>query len=157
MVRKLINRRATFSSAAIPTHATATAIHFPAKARLIYLTDKRLMTGTWLILEQFWVLFLATKIPAHLAPFSKGQMNNQSPLGASLKKLRNSKANLSHLLSCKPLWLAPFWALTFWENSQSLLFQKSTKVQFACLAASSPPTHLPSAAPPAPSLLFSSS
>ncbi len=86
LVRKLINRWATFSSAAIPTHATAMAIHFPANAGLIDLTDKRLMTGIWLILDQFWVLFLATKIPAHLAPFSKGRMNNQSPLGASWKK-----------------------------------------------------------------------
>jgi hypothetical protein len=32
-------------------------------------------------------LFPATTIQAHLVPFSKGQMANPSPLGASFKKL----------------------------------------------------------------------
>ena len=38
--RKLIRRRTPFGSAAFPTHATATAMHFPANAGLIFLTDK---------------------------------------------------------------------------------------------------------------------
>ncbi len=38
--KKLISRRTTFSSAAIPTHATAMAMHFPPNAGLIFLTDK---------------------------------------------------------------------------------------------------------------------
>jgi hypothetical protein len=40
MVRKLNCRRTTFGSAAFPTHATATAMHFSANAGLIYLTDE---------------------------------------------------------------------------------------------------------------------
>ncbi len=40
LVRKLIRRRTPFGSAAFPTHATATAMHFPANAGLIFLTDE---------------------------------------------------------------------------------------------------------------------
>ncbi len=40
LVRKLVCRRTIFSSAANPAHATATAMHFPANAGLIFLTDK---------------------------------------------------------------------------------------------------------------------
>jgi hypothetical protein len=85
------------------------------------------MIGIWLILEQIRALFLATKIQAHLAPFSKEQIANPSPLGVLLKKLCNFKANILHQLFCKPLWPAPFWALTFKENSKSLFLLKSAK------------------------------
>jgi hypothetical protein len=40
LVRKLNWRRTPFGSVAIPAHATATAMHFPANAGLIFLTDK---------------------------------------------------------------------------------------------------------------------
>ena len=40
LVGKLIRRRTPFGSAALPTHATATAMHFPANAGLIFLTDE---------------------------------------------------------------------------------------------------------------------
>jgi hypothetical protein len=38
--QKLIRCRATFGKAAIPTHAIATAMHFPANVGLIFLTDE---------------------------------------------------------------------------------------------------------------------
>jgi hypothetical protein len=88
-------------------------MHFPANAGLIFLTDEltndRYLVDTGATLN----LFLATKSQAHLAPFSKGQMANPSPLRALFKKLCNFKANFLHQLFCKPLWPAPFWALTF--------------------------------------------
>jgi hypothetical protein len=37
---KITSCQTTFGSAAIPTHATTTATHFPANAKLIFLTDK---------------------------------------------------------------------------------------------------------------------
>jgi hypothetical protein len=40
LVGKLACCRTTFGSAANPTHATATAMHFPANAGLIFLTDE---------------------------------------------------------------------------------------------------------------------
>jgi hypothetical protein len=44
------------------------------------------MTCIWFILEQLWESFLATTIPAHLVPFSKGQTGSLSPLGVLFKK-----------------------------------------------------------------------
>ncbi len=85
------------------------------------------MIGIWLILDQLWALFLVTKIQAHLAPFSKEQMANPSPLGVLFKNLCNFKASFLHQIFCKPLWPAPFWALTFKENSKSLFLQNSAK------------------------------
>jgi hypothetical protein len=40
LVGKLTCRRTLSGSAAIPAHATATAMHFPANAGLIFLTDE---------------------------------------------------------------------------------------------------------------------
>jgi hypothetical protein len=88
-------------------------MHFLANAGLIFLTDKLTKTGIWLILGQPRALFLATKISAHLVPFSKGQMGSQSPLGASSKKACNFKANFSHPVFYNPLWPVLYWALTF--------------------------------------------
>jgi hypothetical protein len=88
-------------------------MHFPANAGLIFLTDK--LTNDRYLVDTGATLSIVpcNQNPAHLVPFSKGQMGNLSPLGASLKKLCNFKANFSHTVSCKPLWLVPFWALTF--------------------------------------------
>jgi hypothetical protein len=40
LVGKLIRLWTPFGSAAFPTHATATDMHFPANAGLIFLTDE---------------------------------------------------------------------------------------------------------------------
>jgi hypothetical protein len=40
LVRKLKSRQALTGSAVMPAHATATAMHFPADAGLIFLTDE---------------------------------------------------------------------------------------------------------------------
>ncbi len=93
------------------------------------------MIGFWLILEQHWALFLAAKMLAHLALFSKGQMGNLSPLGAHIKKTVQFQGKLFSL------WLIPSWALTFKENSKSLFLQKSTKYSLLALQRPRPPTH----------------
>ncbi len=64
LVGKLKSRRTLTGSAAISTQAIATAIHFPANAGLIFLTDKLTKIGIWLILEQ---LFPVLQIRVHLA------------------------------------------------------------------------------------------
>ncbi len=107
------------------------------------------MIDIWLILEKLWALFLAAKILAHLAPFSMGQMDNLSPLEVLLKKLCNFKANFLHQLFCKSLWPVPSWALTLWENSNSLFLQKSAKYNLLVQQRPCPPFFLPSAATPA--------
>jgi hypothetical protein len=91
-------------------------------------------------------LFLANKIQAHLAPFLKGKMANQSPLGVLSKRLCNFMANFLHQFFCKPLWPAPFWALTFKENSKFIVSPEISQIQFACSLAAPPANILPSAA-----------
>jgi hypothetical protein len=76
---------------------------------------------------------------AHLDSFSKGQMGNLSPLGVSFKKLCNLKASFLQQPFCKPLWLVPFWALIFKENSKSLFLQKSTKYSLLAMQRPHPP------------------
>jgi hypothetical protein len=63
-------------------------------------------------------LFIATKIPAHLVPFSKGQMGSQSPLGASSKKLCNFKANSSHPVFLQATVASPMLGIDFFEKIQ---------------------------------------
>jgi hypothetical protein len=114
LVGKLNCRCRTLSSAAaIPAHATATVMHFPANAGLIFLTDEltydRYLVDTGATLS----IVSALQILVHLATFSKGQMNNLSPLRDLYRKPSSFMANFSLPVSCKPLWQVPFWALTF--------------------------------------------
>jgi hypothetical protein len=77
----------TFGSAANPTHTTATAMHFPANAGLIFLTDE-------LTNDRYLVDTGATRsiVPCSQnsnpsGPFLKGADGQPIPLGVSFKKL----------------------------------------------------------------------
>jgi hypothetical protein len=66
-------------------------------------------------------LFLATKIQAHPAPFSKEQMANPSPLGVLLKKLFTSTFLQAAVAS-------PIPGIDFLRKfNKSLFLQKSAK------------------------------
>ncbi len=114
------------------------------------------MIGIWLILEQHWALFLATKMLPHLAPSSKGQMGNLSPIGVSLKKTAISRQTFH---------IQFFARRCGWSHSGHWLLRKFkvtvvpeiNQIQFACTAAALPAPYLPSAASPAPSLLSAAS
>ncbi len=88
-------------------------MHFPANAGLIFLTDE--LTNDMYLVDTGATLSIVpcNQNSSHLVPYSGGQMGKASPLGVSLKKLCNFKANFLHPNYCKPLWLVPFWALTF--------------------------------------------
>ncbi len=62
------------------------------------------------ILVQHWALFLVFLTATHLVPFSREQMENQSPLRVSSPKLSSSKAKCSLPVFCKKLLLVPFSA-----------------------------------------------
>ncbi len=81
LVGKLKSRRTLTGSAVTPAHATATAMHFPANAGLIFLTDD--LTHDRYLVDTGATLSIVPCIPKpiHLAPCSRGQMDNQSPLG----------------------------------------------------------------------------
>jgi hypothetical protein len=74
----------------MPAHATATSMHFPADAGLIFLTDEltndRFLVDTGATLSIIPCSSTATR----LVPFSREQMENKSPLGVSSPKLSSS-------------------------------------------------------------------
>jgi hypothetical protein len=88
-------------------------MHFQANAGLIFLTEEltndRYLVDTGATLR----IVLCNQNSSPSGPLSKEQKGSLSPLGASLKKLCNFKANFSHPVFYKPLWLVPYWALTF--------------------------------------------
>jgi hypothetical protein len=104
LVGKLKSRRTLTGLVTTSTHATTTAMHFPPNAALIFLTDElthdRYLIDTGARLSLFPVL----QKPLHLAPGSKGQMDNQSPLGDLFKELSNSMAKFFLRSFCKQLW-----------------------------------------------------
>jgi hypothetical protein len=53
LVGKLKSRRAFIGSAAMPAYATAKAMHFPANAGLIFLTDD-LTSDSYQFTSNFW-------------------------------------------------------------------------------------------------------
>ncbi len=71
LVEKLVCRQTIFGSAANPGHATATAMHFPADAGLIFLTDE--LTNDRYLVD--------TGATLSIVPFNQ----NSSPFGPLLK------------------------------------------------------------------------
>jgi hypothetical protein len=111
-------------SLAVPTHATATAMHFPTNAGFIFLTDE-------LPNEKFLVDTGATLsiIPCSSnnnpsGPLLKG---NQSPLGVSSLKLSSYKAKCSLLAFASSCSQSHSGHQFFCENSKSLLLKKPAR------------------------------
>jgi hypothetical protein len=102
LVGKLACSQATFGSAANPTHATATAMHFPSNAGLIFFTDK--------LTNDRYLLILDASPSGPLLKWADGQ---SIPSQGFIKKLCNFEARFLQQPFCKPLWLVPSWALTF--------------------------------------------
>ncbi len=138
LVRKLTSRRTPFGSAASPTHATATAIHFPANADLIFLTDE--LTSDRYLVDTGATLSIVpcNQNSSPSSPLLKGAEGQPIPSWGFIQKLCNSKANFSHPISCKPLWPVPFWALTFVRKLGVTVVSEINQIQFACTAAASP-------------------
>ncbi len=111
--QKLIRRRTLFGSAAFSTHATATAMHFHANAGLMFLTDEltndRYLVDTGVTLS----IVLCNQNSNPYGPLLKGADGQPIPSWGFIQKTVQFQGNFLHQLFCKPLWPAPFWALTF--------------------------------------------
>ncbi len=124
LVRKLACRRTTFSSAANPTHATARAMHFPANAGLIFLTDE--LTNDRYLVDTGATLSIVpcSQNSSPSGPLLKRADWQPIPSWGFFKKLCNSNASILQLPFCKPLWLVPFWHWLF-EKIQSYCFSRN--------------------------------
>jgi hypothetical protein len=117
--------RTPFGSAAFPTHATATAMHFPANAGLIFLTGE-LTNDRYLVdTEATLSTVPCNQNSSPSGPLLKGADGQPIPSWGFIKKTVQFQGKL--FTSTFLLWPAPFWALTFQENSKSLFLQKSAK------------------------------
>ncbi len=83
---KLISRRTTFGSADTQTHATATAMHFPANAGLIFLTDE--LTNDRYLVDTGATLSIVpcTKNSNPSGPLLKGADGQPIPFWGFIKK-----------------------------------------------------------------------
>jgi hypothetical protein len=113
LVGKLAYRRTIFSSAANPTHATATAMHFPANAGLIFLTDE-LTNGRYLVDTGATLSIVPCSQNSSLSgPLLKGADGQPIPsLGfippTSYQKIPDSVPDdLKNLIAKIPLYFAP--------------------------------------------------
>jgi hypothetical protein len=137
----------------IPTHATATAMHFAANAGLICLTDK-------LTNDRYLVDTGATRsiVPCNQnsspsGPLLKGADGQPIPSWGFIKKLQfQGKLFISSFLQATVA--GPILDIDFLRKFKVTVVSDIHQIQFACTAAASPTLFLPSAASPAP-LLFS--
>jgi hypothetical protein len=114
-------------------------MHFPANARLIFLTDELTHDRYLVDIGATLSIVPCTSKTNPSGPLLKGRMDNQSPRG-DLLKLSNSMANFILHNFCKPLWQVPFWALTSSESSKSLLPETSQILLLALQRLCPPPT-----------------
>ncbi len=131
---KLVCRRTTFGSAASPAHTTATAMHFPANAGLIFLTDE--LTNDRYLVDTGAILSI---IPCNQNSSPSGPLLNGAD-GQPIPSwcfIHNFKANFSHPVFYKPLWPVPYWALTK-KKFKVIVAPEINQIQFACTAAALP-------------------
>jgi hypothetical protein len=147
LVGKLTCHRTTFGSAAIPTHATATAMHFRANAGLISLTDK-LTNDRYLVdTGATWSIVPCNQNSSPSGPLLKGADGQPIPSWGFIKKLQfQGKLFISSFLQATVV--GPILDIDFLRKFKVTVVSDIHQIQFACTAAASPTLFLPSAARP---------
>jgi hypothetical protein len=143
LVGKLICRQTIFGSAAFPTHATATAIHFPANAGLIFLTDE-------LTNDRYLVVTGATLsiVPCYQnsSPSSPSQRGRWAthPLLGFIKKTVQFQGKLFTSTFLQAAVAGPILGIDFLRKVT--VTPEISQIQFTCSAVAPPTNFLPSAA-----------
>ncbi len=139
LVGKLKSCRTLTGLVATPAHATAMAMHFPANAGHIFLTDKltrdRYLVDTGVTLSTVPCTF---KINPS-GPCSKGQLGNLSPCGDLLKKTVQFQGKLFTSNFLQAAVAGPILGIDFLRKSMSLLPQRPAKYFLLALQRLRPP------------------
>ena len=151
LVGKLIRRRTPFGSAALPTHATATAMHFPANAGLIFLTDE--LTNDKYLVDTGATLSIVPCNQNSSGPLLKGADGQPIPSWGFIKKNVQFQGKLFTSTFLQAAVTGPILGIDFLRKFKVTVIRDINQIQFTCIAASSPTPYLPSVASPAPSLL----
>ncbi len=156
LFRKLISLRTTFCSAATHTHATATAMHFPADAGLIFLIDElthdRYLVDTGATLS----IVPCTKNSNPSGPLLKGADGQPIPSWGFIQKSVQFQGKLFSSSFLQATVAGPILGIDFLGKFKVTVSPDINRIEFACAAAASPAPNLPTAALPASPCLFSS-
>jgi hypothetical protein len=118
----------TFSgSAAIPAHATATAMHFPANAGLIFLTDE--LTNDRFLVDTGATLSIipCTSNSSPSGPLLRGADGQSIPSWGFTQKTVQFQGKLFTSSFLQAAVAGPILGIDFLENSKSKLFQRPAK------------------------------
>ena len=153
---KLISRQTTFSSAATHTHATATAMHFPANAGLIFLTDE--LTNDRYLVDTGATLSIVpcSKNANPSGPLLKGADGQPIPSWGFIQKTVQFQGKLFSASFLQAAVAGPILGIDFLRKFKVTVSPDINQIQFACTAAASPAPNLPTAASSASPCLFSS-
>ncbi len=156
LVGKLVCRWTTFGSAANPAHATATAMHFPANAGLIFLTDE--LTNDRYLVDTGATLSIVpcNQNSSSSGPLLRGADGQTIPSWGFIQKTVQFQGKLFTSSFLQAAVAGPILGIDFLRKFKVTVAPEINQIQFACTAAASPAPKLPSAASPAPSCLFSS-
>ncbi len=153
---KLISRRTTCGSAATHAHATATAVHFPANAGLIFLTDK--LTNDRYLVDTGATLRIVpcNKNSNPSGPLLKGADGQPIPSWGFISKTVQFQGKLFTSSFLQAAVAGPILGIDFLRKFKVTVSPDINQIQFACTAAASPAPYLLSATSPASPCLFSS-
>ena len=150
---KLNSRRTLTGSAAVPAHATATAMHFPANAGLIFLMDEltndKYLVDTGATLS----LFPCTSKNPPSGPLLKGADGQPIPSWGFVSKTVQFHGKLFTSNFLQAAVSGPILGIDFLRKFRVTVSPESSQVQFACnvAAPAAPLISLPSSHHPVPS------
>ncbi len=148
--RKLKCRRTFSGSAAIPAHATATAMHFPANAGLIFLTDE--LTNDRFLVDTGATLSTipCTSNSSPSGPLLKGADGQPIPSWGFIQKTVQFQGKLFTSSFLQAAVAGPILGIDFLRKFKVKVVPETSHVLFACtVAAPSVPPRSPSSVPEA--------
>jgi hypothetical protein len=138
LVGKLNCHRTPSSSVAIPAHTTATAMHFPANAELIFLTDEltndRYLVDTGATLSI--VPCIANSAPS--GPLLKGALGQPIPSWGFILKTVQFQGKLFTSSFLQAAVAGPILAIDFLGKFKVTVAPEFSQIHFACITAASP-------------------
>jgi hypothetical protein len=154
LVGKLVCRRTFFGSAANPAHTTATAMHFPANAGLIFLTDE--LNDKYLVdTEATLSIVPCNQNSSPSGPLLKEADGRPIPSWGFNQKTVQFQGKLFTSSFLQAAVAGPILGIDFLRKFKVTVAPEINQIQFACTEAASPAPKLPSAALSASPYLFS--
>jgi hypothetical protein len=150
LVVKLVCHRTIFGSAANPAHATATAMHFPANAGLIFLADE--LTNDRYLVDTGATLSIVpcNQNSSPSGPLLRGADGQTIPSWGFIQKTVQFQGKLFTSSFLQAAVAGPILGIDFLRKFKVIVAPEINQIQFAYTAAASPAPYLPSRPCPPP-------